>query len=505
MKSSSILAITFAAAASVSSPALAQEALPLALPSAELTQHLQGLELPDRQVEILSVSPLETPADWPYMTASELGWETVPVRAGNQIAVLFNPEASPEMVDELLVRYDLQVVPGGRSQIGSVIVAPRLTPASAGLEQLGLGVDTTEDLLQSLRAEREVVLSAAPNTTLSPNFLRDAFVATRDRPGFGAASESEDWGIAQAHIGAAWPLVPSGSAFRVGVIDVGFAPHEDLVSVPGLAVTMPSNDHGNHVSGIICAQHNGFGVRGAVPNCTIVISTSEAIIADIEDQDVIGFYTLFSELIATVVDFIEANPDVKVINLSLGYNWFPNFQIDPTQPNFAQIRDLVRAQGAFFVSVLRFAASRDVAIVSAAGNDSARLPQPTEARWASPFNWAAIRMGELEGWTNGVVVEAHDQGGQRAVFSNIGGTISAPGVDVLSALATSNNAYGRLSGTSMASPYVTGALTLLRAATPQKTLQEHVACLLGSSTQSSSGTAMLDLTGAIALCGGPSP
>src|SRR5690606_13641636 len=88
-----------------------------------------------------------------------------------------------------------------------------------------------------------------------------------------AADEETDWGMHQARIEPVWPSV-AGLSFKVGVIDVGFADHEDLDLVAGLPVAMPRHDHGNHVAGIICAQHNQIGVRGVLPNCTSVISTS---------------------------------------------------------------------------------------------------------------------------------------------------------------------------------------------------------------------------------------
>lgn len=467
------------------------------LPNAAQLNFLESLPSSEGRVQMTSISPLPVPSEWPYLTAKELGVERTPITAAGQLLIRFSPNAAPDEIAAILERYNLSVVESV-PQIGMVTVEVPIISRDVVLSDLGLASDPLARVSEQLDAE-ENVSTVAPNVALSPNLLTDAFVPEVAGLEIAAAAEEVDWGMVQARIDSAWPLV-MGQSFSVGIVDVGFASHEDIDSMPGLPVSMPVHDHGNHVTGIICAKHNDLGVKGVLPNCTAVVSTSAPIIDTIEDGGVVGFYTLFSELIATVVQFIEANPDVKTINLSLGYNWFPNFRIDPTDPDYAQIRDLVRSHGAFFAAVLNLAKSRDIAIVSAAGNDSSILPTPTDARWASPFNWAAKRIAEISGWSNGIVVEAHDQAGARAPFSNIGGDISAPGVKILSALATSDHAYGRLSGTSMASPYVSGALALLRTARPDRDLTEHIACLLAGPTPSSSGVPMLDLADALERC-----
>lgn len=70
-----------------------------------------------------------------------------------------------------------------------------------------------------------------------------------------------------------------------------------------------------------------------------------------------------------------------------------------------------------------------------------------------------------------LVVNAADQSGKPASFTNFGAqnAVSAPGVDILSTLPTyttketlkNTTGYGKLSGTSMASPYVSAVAALL--------------------------------------------
>jgi subtilisin family serine protease len=352
-------------------------------------------------------------------------------------------------------------------------------------------------------------LAVTPNTVVTPHQLASIVVhkslrRPRELEAAAAGAEITDWGMQDAKVVGMWGLL-TGQAFEVGVIDVGFAPHEDLVSRAALVQNMPSNNHGNHVAGIACGQHNNKGLRGVLPNCTAAISTGSFVLdlADPIENVNTQFYGLFAELVATVLEFIDANPGVKNINLSLGYNWMPNFNINPddqNSPASRDARDLVRQQGTIFLRILAFARQRDVAIISAAGNDSGSLPTPTSAKWASPFNWAALTMKELDGWSNGIVVEAHDNNGKRATFSNVGGNISAPGVNIYSALASANNAYATMSGTSMASPHVTGAMAALRILRPHRALRQAIDCLVASPNRTNASTPKLDVMHAIASC-----
>lgn len=431
-----------------------------------------------------------------------------PLRSANELMILFKPNVTGAEIDELLEKHKLAVLDAA-PQIGSItvdastVLGPEAVPSSASsladLTKSGLS-----ELIQKIRQDQRVI-EVTPNTVISQFGIKSAIEPTPLRPSPEVATERVDWGVADCKFDQYWEATANELSV-VGVIDVGFADHEDLTTRKGFeGSTIPSNDHGNHVAGIMCAKHNDIGIKGALKNCVTVISAGQLLLVGGNQPQGAGvspFKTRFSEYLATVLEFMEKNPDVKIINLSLGYNWMPNFGIDPRLDDAVEIRNEVQAQGRFFAAVLMYAQARDVALVSAAGNDSSALAKPLEAKWASPFNFGTLLVEENYGWTNGLIVEAHDSSHRRVDFSNVGGHISCPGKDVLSLLATSKKAYGTMSGTSMASPYCAAGLAIVRAKRPELTLREALQCLR-SSPDKVGNVPRLNLEYSIAKCQPP--
>ncbi|MBG6173077.1 subtilisin family serine protease [Labrenzia sp. EL_208] len=452
----------------------------------------------------LAVPKNELPPDSLFSTDDENQFLERPVAALAQLNLQFTQSASIDEITGILDQFQLQVVD----------VDPRIgmwTVNALDSDTISLTFDDTrasaptndslENLLKQLR-ENPLITAAARNPYLTPNILRDAAVPRFATPTFGTSTEDEGWGIADANISSFWPLIDT-TPVKVGILDAGFADHDDITFIDGLTHNVPVNNHGNHVAGIACAGHNGFGIKGVLPNCVVVRASPRFVLDQferIEGSPLARWNALFSEVASTVLDFIDENPDTRVLNLSLGYNWMPNFGADPQEPQNLDIRNEVRELGRFHASVLAFAKKKNVVIVSAAGNDSSTLAQRLDARWASPFNFGSKLVEQLDGWTNGVIVEAHDKKRDISVFSNGGGHISAPGVDINSALASAPNSYGMLSGTSMASPFVSGVVAGLQELFPSLATRSIVTCLLSSQSLSSNGTKILDADAAVAAC-----
>jgi subtilisin family serine protease len=177
----------------------------------------------------------------------------------------------------------------------------------------------------------------------------------------------------------------------------------------------------------------------------------------------------------------------------------PNFGIDPRAKKMKRVRKEVENQGVFVRAILAYAKRRDVVIFSAAGNDSTDLATPLPAKWASPFNYGSWQIQRLDGWTNGVIVEAYTPNFKRADFSNIDGHISCPGKDVLSAIAISKRSYGMMSGTSMASPYCAAAFAALRSLRSDIPLRKSLECFLDT-PEKIEGTPRMDLKAAHEAC-----
>ncbi len=317
-------------------------------------------------------------------------------------------------------------------------------------------------------------------------------------------SEILDWGVGDIEANNVWELPGADNGVIFGVMDVGFASHEDII-FSSISSDMNADDHGNHVAGIACAQNNGKGIRGVIPNC-FVRPKAGNFHASEPGGNILAFVQTFGQILAALNEFIPNKDEVKTFNISLGYNWISNFGINPDTESSEQWRQIVAAQGEIFVSVLSLAAQKNKVVFSAAGNDSGGLADPIDAKFASPMNWAAITARERNIVSNGVVVEAHDQAGNRANFSNEKGHLSCPGVNILSAVAhdssgaISQNQYAEMSGTSMASPYCAAGHTLFSLVRPNYLGVEVVDCFIESGVASSSGSPMLKLDRALSHC-----
>jgi Subtilase family/Bacterial pre-peptidase C-terminal domain len=174
------------------------------------------------------------------------------------------------------------------------------------------------------------------------------------------------------------------------------------------------NGHGTHVAGTIAADDNGFGATGVAPDATIM---------PVRVLDNNGSGT--SAAVAAGIRY-AAQMGADIINLSLGGGF-----------------------SSTILAAIEYALQFDVLVVAAAGNESASAPGYPALFSASLSN--VISVGAYS--SSGVIASFSDHVGSSGAVQ-----VDAPGVSVYSTYM--GGQYGRLSGTSMAAPHVSGLAAL---------------------------------------------
>ena len=250
------------------------------------------------------------------------------------------------------------------------------------------------------------------------------------------------------------------SGANVAVIDTGVdLDHPDLNATSGkncVSAGAPADDdngHGTHVAGTVAAENDGSGVVGVAPG-TKVFSAKvlDAAGSGTTSQVICGIDWVTS----TRTDSDPAN-DVAVANMSLGGTG-PSVQTcaTTTDPQHKAICN---------------STARGVTYVVAAGNDGWDFdyaPQPnTPAVYPEVLTVAA--MADSDGSSGGAggapACRTSEVDDRYASFSNFAATpegqahtIAAPGVCIRSTWP--GGSYNTISGTSMATPHMAGAVAL---------------------------------------------
>lgn len=225
-----------------------------------------------------------------------------------------------------------------------------------------------------------------------------------------------------------WAKGYYGQGITIAIIDTGIqTSHPDLKDriIGGKNFTTEDNSnpnifedyngHGTHVAGIVAATQNGSGIVGVAPKANLLILKAL-------DKNGAGSYSGIISAIQFAV-----SKKVDIISMSLG-GPTPNTQL---------------------YNAIKLAVQNNISVVCAASNEGDGNVLTNEFAYPACYP-EVISVGAVTA--------------QRTVatFSNSNNQVDliAPGVDILSTFLRSG--YATLSGTSMATPYVAGALALIK-------------------------------------------
>ncbi len=234
------------------------------------------------------------------------------------------------------------------------------------------------------------------------------------------------WGVQQIKAPQAWGIT-TGHRVKVGVIDTGVDfHHPDLRHslLRGINLLsrskMPYDDngHGTHIAGTIAAANGMHGMIGVAPRA----------------------------LIAPVKAF-DNNGSAFVSDIILGIEWCVRNGMDVINMSFG-----MKNRSKALLGAVTNAYNSGVIIVASSGNDGKLRSVDYPARYPQTIS-----------------VGATNKLRKVATFSNRGAHIDiyAPGEKITSAWLRGN--YNEMSGTSMATSHVSGAIALLLSLYPQLT------------------------------------
>ncbi len=197
----------------------------------------------------------------------------------------------------------------------------------------------------------------------------------------------------------------------------------------------PDENHGTHVAGIIAAErNNGLGVKGVANNAQIM-SVRMLPNGDEYDKDV-----------ALAIRYAVDN-GARIINCSFGKSFSLNSE--------------------WVHDAIKYAATKDVLIVHAAGNDGIDIDASENTQYPNDYNNSpdteisdnVIVVGSLTQYYGAEMISSFSNYGQKNV------DVFAPGSGIYSTIP--GNSYKSQGGTSMAAPAVSGVAALIMSYYPK--------------------------------------
>ncbi|WP_225442635.1 S8 family peptidase [Paenibacillus lycopersici] len=231
------------------------------------------------------------------------------------------------------------------------------------------------------------------------------------------------WGVQEIRAPQAWSST-TGHRVKVGIIDTGVDfSHPDLKQSLGRGInllnrgTLPHDDngHGTHIAGTIAAANQVHGMIGVAPRATV-----------------------------HPVKAFDHNGSAFVSDIVLGIDWCVRSGMDIVNMSFG-----MKTRSKSLLTAVNNAFNAGVIIVASSGNDGKRKSIDYPARYPQT-----------------IAVGATNRLRRIAPFSNRGMYIDvyAPGDKILSSWLRGK--YNEMSGTSMATSHVSGAIALLLAYRP---------------------------------------
>ncbi|MEO2208165.1 S8 family peptidase [Paenibacillus pabuli] len=238
-----------------------------------------------------------------------------------------------------------------------------------------------------------------------------------------ATAQGVPWGVKQIRAPKVWS-VSTGHRIKIGVIDTGADYHHpDLRYSLARGINLlnrsllphDDNGHGTHIAGTIAAANSTEGMIGVAPRSLIY-----------------------------PVKAFDHNGSAYVSDIVLGIDWCVRNRVDIINMSFG-----MKTRSKALLDVVNRAHQAGIVIVASSGNDGKRRSIDYPARYPQTIS-----------------VGATDKNRRIASFSNRGAYVDvyAPGDKIISSWVQGK--HHEMSGTSMATSHVSGAIALLLAKHP---------------------------------------